>query len=58
MPNMSDAARKRTLANWVVTTKKQVVKLYAIAKWSRDAEVVQKAMVSRSSTATLKSSLQ
>lgn len=46
MPNMSDAARKRTVANWVVNTKKQVVKLYAVAKWSRDADVVQKAMVS------------
>lgn len=42
---MSDAARKRTLADWVVKTKKQVVKLYAIVKWSRDAGVVQKAMV-------------
>ncbi|KAF9559893.1 MED14-domain-containing protein [Agrocybe pediades] len=44
MPNMSDAARKRTLADWVVKTKKQVVKLYAVAKWSRDAETVQKCM--------------
>ncbi|KZT67209.1 MED14-domain-containing protein [Daedalea quercina L-15889] len=44
LPNMSDAARKRTLADWVVKTKKQVVKLYAIVKWSRDAGVVQKAM--------------
>ena len=47
MPNVSDSARKRTLADWVVKTKKQVVKLYAIAKWSRDADVVQKAMVRR-----------
>ncbi|OCH90250.1 MED14-domain-containing protein [Obba rivulosa] len=44
MPNMSDMARKRTLADWVVQTKKQVVKLYAVVKWARDAEVVQKAM--------------
>jgi hypothetical protein len=42
---MSDVARKRTLADWVVKTKKQVVKLYAVAKWSRDADVVQKCMV-------------
>lgn len=41
----SDQARKRILADWVVKTKKQVVKLYAIARWSRDAGVVQKAMV-------------
>ena len=47
MPNMSDAARKRTLAEWVVKTKKQVVKLYAVAKWARDADAVQKCMVSR-----------
>ena len=33
------------MADWVVKTKKQVVKLYAIARWSRDADVVQKAMV-------------
>ncbi|KAG6829450.1 hypothetical protein H0H92_004510 [Tricholoma furcatifolium] len=44
MPNMSDSARKRTLADWVVNTKKQVVKLYAVAKWARDAETVQKCM--------------
>ncbi|KAF8904360.1 mediator complex subunit MED14-domain-containing protein [Gymnopilus junonius] len=44
MPNMSDTARKRTMADWVVKTKKQVVKLLAVAKWSRDAETVQKCM--------------
>ncbi|KAH9894934.1 MED14-domain-containing protein [Cubamyces lactineus] len=44
MPHMSDAARKRSVADWVVKIKRQVVKLYAIAKWSRDASVVQKAM--------------
>lgn len=43
---MSDSARKRTLADWVVKTKKQVVKLYAVTKWARDAETVQKCMVS------------
>lgn len=42
---MSDPARKRTIADWVVKTKKQVVKLYAVMKWSRDAADVQKAMV-------------
>lgn len=45
LPDMSDTARKRTLADWVVKTKKQVVKLYAIVKWSRDADTVQKCMV-------------
>ncbi|KAI0785537.1 MED14-domain-containing protein [Abortiporus biennis] len=44
MPNMSDTQRKRTLAEWVVKTKKQVVKLYAVVRWSRDAGLVQKAM--------------
>ncbi|EJF55792.1 MED14-domain-containing protein [Dichomitus squalens LYAD-421 SS1] len=44
MPHMSDTARKRQLADWVVKMKRQVVKVYAIAKWSRDAGVVQKAM--------------
>ena len=42
---MSDSARKRTIADWVVKTKKQVVKLYVVARWSRDAGDVQKAMV-------------
>ena len=46
LPSMSDAARKRTIADWVVKTKKQVVKLYAVMKWARDANDVQKAMVS------------
>jgi hypothetical protein len=45
MPSMSDPARKRTLADWVVRSKKQVVKLYALAKWARDADAVQKCMV-------------
>ena len=49
MPNMSDVQRKRVLAEWVVKTKKQVVKLYAVVRWSRDADVVQKAMVRRCS---------
>ncbi|KAF9528468.1 mediator complex subunit MED14-domain-containing protein [Crepidotus variabilis] len=44
MPNMSDTARKRVLADWVVKMKKQVVKLYAVAKWSRDADTIQKCM--------------
>lgn len=44
LPSMSDTVRKRTIADWVVKTKKQVVKLYAVAKWSRDAETVQKCM--------------
>ena len=42
---MSDAARKRSIADWVVKTKRQVVKLYAVVRWARDAEHVQKAMV-------------
>lgn len=45
MPNMSDTVRKRNLAEFVVKTKKGVVKLYAVARWARDAAVVQKAMV-------------
>lgn len=44
LPNMSKEARARTIADWVVKTKKQVVKLYAVVKWSRDADTVQKAM--------------
>ncbi|KAF8995450.1 mediator complex subunit MED14-domain-containing protein [Cyathus striatus] len=44
LPNQSDMNRKRYLADWVVKTKKQIVKLYAIAKWSRDADTVQKCM--------------
>ena len=42
---MSDSARKRTIADWVVKIKKQVVKLYVVVKWARDARDVQKAMV-------------
>ena len=45
LPNTPDAHRKRQLADFVVKMKRQVVKVYAIAKWSRDAKVVQKAMV-------------
>lgn len=42
---MSDSAKKRKLADFVVAWKKQVVKLYAVTKWSRDADIVQKCMV-------------
>ncbi|KAH8828132.1 MED14-domain-containing protein [Flagelloscypha sp. PMI_526] len=44
MPNQSDVARKRILANWVVKTKKNVAKLYAVVKWSRDSQTVQRSM--------------
>ena len=47
LPSMSDSARKRKLADFVVSWKKQVVKLYAVTKWSRDADIVQKCMVRR-----------
>jgi hypothetical protein len=47
LPSMSDSARKRKLADFVVAWKKQVVKLYAVTKWSRDADIVQKCMVRR-----------
>jgi hypothetical protein len=47
LPGMSDSARKRKLADFVVAWKKQVVKLYAVTKWSRDADIVQKCMVRR-----------
>ena len=50
LPSMSDSARKRKLADFVVAWKKQVVKLYAVAKWSRDADIVQKCMVRRPPT--------
>jgi mediator of RNA polymerase II transcription subunit 14 len=45
MPSSSDNDRKRTLAEFVVRNKKQVAKLYALAKWARDADTVQKCMV-------------
>ncbi|KAH9963764.1 mediator complex subunit MED14-domain-containing protein [Russula dissimulans] len=44
LPGMSDSARKRKLADFVVAWKKQIVKLYAVTKWSRDADIVQKCM--------------
>ncbi|EIM79913.1 MED14-domain-containing protein [Stereum hirsutum FP-91666 SS1] len=44
LPGMSDTARKRKIADFVVHWKKQIVKLYAVAKWSRDADIVQKCM--------------
>ncbi|EIN12028.1 MED14-domain-containing protein [Punctularia strigosozonata HHB-11173 SS5] len=44
MPSSSDNERKRTLAEFVVRHKKQVAKLYALAKWARDADTVQKCM--------------
>jgi hypothetical protein len=57
LPSMSDSARKRKLADFVVAWKKQVVKLYAVTKWSRDADIVQKCMVRRPPTSFLVASL-
>jgi mediator of RNA polymerase II transcription subunit 14 len=54
---MSDSARKRKLADFVVSWKKQVVKLYAVTKWSRDADIVQKCMVCGHLASFLKSRL-
>ncbi|KAI9442706.1 MED14-domain-containing protein [Lactarius indigo] len=54
LPSMSDSARKRKLADFVVAWKKQVVKLYAVTKWSRDADIVQKCMVRRPPTSIAK----
>jgi mediator of RNA polymerase II transcription subunit 14 len=45
LPSMTDLQRKKTLADWVLQTKRQVVKLLAVVKWARDAEDVQKSMV-------------
>ncbi|KAF8590904.1 MED14-domain-containing protein [Ramaria rubella] len=44
LPSSSDSARKRMLADFVVKHKKQVVKLFAVVKWARDAPDVQKCM--------------
>ena len=41
----SDNKRKIKMAMFAVKWKKQIVKLYAIAKWARDAHIVQKCMV-------------
>jgi len=57
LPGMSDSARKRKLADFVVAWKKQVVKLYAVTKWSRDADIVQKCMVCGYFASFLKTSL-
>ena len=42
------------LADFVVKHKKQVVKLFAVVKWARDAGDVQKCMVGAYSTFTPK----
>ncbi|KAF8530531.1 mediator complex subunit MED14-domain-containing protein [Hysterangium stoloniferum] len=44
LPSSSDSARKRMLADFVVKHKKQVVKLFAVVQWARDAKDVQKCM--------------
>ncbi|GJJ06661.1 hypothetical protein Clacol_000856 [Clathrus columnatus] len=44
LPSSSDAARKRMLADFVVKHKKQVVKLYAVIKWAKDARDIQLCM--------------
>jgi hypothetical protein len=41
----SDNRRKIRLAAFALKWKKQAVKLYAVAKWARDAHIVQKCMV-------------
>lgn len=40
----SDVTKKTRLQNWLSNSYKQVSKLYVLAKWSRNAEAIQKAM--------------
>ncbi|KAG8962613.1 mediator complex subunit [Tulasnella sp. 419] len=44
MPSFSDKERKIRIIQYAQSTRKQIIKLYAIAKWARVAEDVQKAM--------------
>ena len=53
---MLDSARK-CKADFVVAWKKQVVKLYAVTKWSRDAGIVHNCMVCGYFASFLKTSL-
>lgn len=46
MPSFSDRERKTRLIQYAVNTRKQIIKVYAISKWARVADDVQKALVS------------
>ncbi|KAG8898590.1 mediator complex subunit, partial [Tulasnella sp. 403] len=44
MPSFSDLERKTRLIQYAVSTRKQIIKVYAISKWARVADDVQKAL--------------
>ncbi|KIO30378.1 hypothetical protein M407DRAFT_5715, partial [Tulasnella calospora MUT 4182] len=44
MPSFSDRERKTRLIQYAVNTRKQIIKVYAISKWARVADDVQKAL--------------
>lgn len=46
MPGLSDRQRKMRLIQYAEETRKQVIKLYALSKWARVADDVQKVIVS------------
>ncbi|KAG8864594.1 mediator complex subunit [Tulasnella sp. 330] len=44
MPGLNDRERKMRLIQYAQSTRKQIIKIYALAKWARVAEDVQKAV--------------
>lgn len=46
MPGYNDRERKIALIQYAQTTRKQVIKVFAMSKWARVADEVQKAVVS------------
>ncbi|KAG8959331.1 mediator complex subunit [Tulasnella sp. 408] len=44
MPSFNDRERKTRLIQYAVNTRKQIIKVYAISKWARVADDVQKAL--------------
>ncbi|GEM07850.1 mediator of RNA polymerase II transcription subunit 14 [Rhodotorula toruloides] len=44
LPSQNDQARKRAIVDYVLPTRRQVVKLLVLARWSTEAERIQRAM--------------
>ncbi|BGO92081.1 hypothetical protein NBRC10512_000812 [Rhodotorula toruloides] len=44
LPSQNDQARKRAIVDYVLQTRRQVVKLLVLARWSTEAERIQRAM--------------
>lgn len=46
LPSTKDAERKKAIVDYVLSTRRQILKLLVLVRWAKEAHKVQKCMVS------------